>query len=118
MIREKTKRKVNSGPLFLPLTSEYFYAFKEGRRNVEYRALSFKWNPDQCFAGRKVTLSRGYGRYGRMKGIIKSVKVIDNSQIPEEDCNFLRETLGEYDFNRNMYIAMTIEIDRENSDDK
>jgi hypothetical protein len=47
-------------PLFLPLKAEYFRAFVEGRKSIEWRKLGKRYNERTLFVGRKVTLSNGY----------------------------------------------------------
>ncbi len=47
-------------PLYVPLKAEYFRAFAEGKKTVEWRKLAGKFNERTCYVGRKVTLSNGY----------------------------------------------------------
>lgn len=58
-------------PLFIPLNGEYFDAFVAGTKNTEFRPHGPKWNADVCYPGRKVTLSRGYGKQHRRSGTIR-----------------------------------------------
>lgn len=53
-------------PLFLPLKGEYYDAFLAGTKDTEYRLAGGKYNARTCPIGRKVTLSRGYGKGSRM----------------------------------------------------
>ena len=55
-------------PLFIPLKTEYFQAFKDGSKTDELRAYGARWNEKTCAAGRPVTLSKGYGKHERMTG--------------------------------------------------
>ncbi len=57
-------------PLFIPLRTEFFNAFKSGEKDTEYRLAGGRWNTRTCPAGRAVTLSKGYGRHGRFRGVI------------------------------------------------
>ncbi len=57
-------------PLFIPLRSEFFDAFKRGEKRVEYRKRGPRWNAETCFIGRPVVLSRGYGKRERLLGTI------------------------------------------------
>lgn len=57
-------------PLFIPLKAEYFDQFEAGTKTVEYRKRGGRWNHLTCFVGRKVTLSRGYGKHRRLSGVI------------------------------------------------
>lgn len=61
-----TERK----PLFLPLNSEYYDAFADGSKTTEYRQVGGPWNEDTCTPGRRITLSKGYGKQSRMSGVI------------------------------------------------
>jgi hypothetical protein len=57
-------------PLFIPLKSEYYEAFKDGSKTEELRQYGPRWNHDTCVVGRDVILSKGYGKQNRMKGRI------------------------------------------------
>lgn len=59
-------------PLFIPLKGEYFDAFANGTKRVEYRLHGPRWNSSVCVVGRPVILSRGYGKARRLKGKIIS----------------------------------------------
>lgn len=56
-------------PLFLPLKTEYYEAFCDGSKTVEYRRGE-KWNSTTCRIGRRVTISKGYGKQSRRNGTI------------------------------------------------
>lgn len=57
-------------PLFIPLKAEFFDAFAQGRKDTEYRRRGLRWNTDSCRIGRRVVLSRGYGKHQRLTGVI------------------------------------------------
>lgn len=57
-------------PLFIPLKTEYFEAFKAGTKDTEYRWYGPRWNEDTCRRGRSVVLSKGYGKAHRLEGTI------------------------------------------------
>lgn len=57
-------------PLFIPLISAYYYAFRDGLKSAEYRRYGPRWNESTCAIGRPVTLSRGYGKTDRMGGTV------------------------------------------------
>jgi hypothetical protein len=57
-------------PLFIPLKSEYYNAFCDGSKTVEYRLYGQRWNERTCRVGRRVTLSKGYGKKHRRHGVI------------------------------------------------
>jgi ASC-1-like (ASCH) protein len=59
-------------PLFIPLRSEYFDAFASGKKTCEWRIYGPRWNEKTCTPGREVTLSKGYGKHQRLRGIILS----------------------------------------------
>jgi hypothetical protein len=58
----------NLTALFIPLYTRYFVAFKEGRKKTEFRDYGPRWNERTCLPGRRVTLSKGYGKYERLSG--------------------------------------------------
>lgn len=47
-------------PLFIPLKTEYFEAFKAGTKDTEYRVRNERWNTEACRIGRRVILCKGY----------------------------------------------------------
>ena len=57
-------------PLFIPITSRWFEEFYEGRKTTEFRPYGKRWNEKTCQVGREVTLSKGYGKYHRIRAII------------------------------------------------
>jgi len=58
-------------PLFIPLKREFFNAFYEGTKDMEYRIYGPRWNERTCRVGRAVTLSLGYGKKHRMIGTVR-----------------------------------------------
>jgi len=63
---------MNETPLFIPLKAEFYDAFARGEKNTEYRQRGPRWNAETCFIGRRVILSRGYGKQNRLHGKIVS----------------------------------------------
>lgn len=61
-------------PMFLPLKTEYYNAFKDGSKSEELRLYGKRYNEKTCQPGRYVLLSKGYGKQNRMLGIISSFK--------------------------------------------
>ncbi len=57
-------------PLFIPLKGVYYDAFESGIKDTEYRMHGARWNVKTCPPGRRVVLSRGYGKRRRMTGVI------------------------------------------------
>ena len=79
-IKERNERMK---PLFIPLKGEYFDAFEAGTKDTEYRKYGPRWNCDTCYAGRKVTLSYGYGKKRRLRGeIVEVTRDKDPSKRP------------------------------------
>lgn len=70
-----------SKPLFIPLKTEYYEAFKNGTKTEELRKLGPRWNEKTCGVGRDVILSKGYGKQNRMKGIIWKVEIKNGSMF-------------------------------------
>lgn len=57
-------------PLFIPLKSQYYDAFCNGSKPEEYRKYGPRWNERTCHVGRRVTISKGYGKQNRREGTI------------------------------------------------
>jgi hypothetical protein len=55
-------------PLFIPLKAEFFNAFADGSKTVEYRPYGPRWNERTCPIGKPVVLSYGYGKQRRLNG--------------------------------------------------
>ncbi|MFO7595171.1 MAG: hypothetical protein R6W92_02370, partial [Desulfocurvibacter africanus] len=49
---------------------EWFQAFADGIKTVELRPYGKRWNERVCREGREVTLSKGYGKAHRLRGVI------------------------------------------------
>jgi hypothetical protein len=61
-------------PLFIPLRSEWFFAFADGSKNTEYREYGPRWNERTCAVGREAVLSHGYSGkrlYRTVAGFLK-----------------------------------------------
>lgn len=61
-------------PLFIPLRTKHFDAFRSGEKRDELRIFGVRWNDCTCVVGREVTLSKGYGKKNRLKGRIWKFK--------------------------------------------
>lgn len=57
-------------PLFIPLKTQYFDAFLDGSKTVEYRRYGARWNERTCEVGRRVVISKGYGKQSRREGVV------------------------------------------------
>ena len=57
-------------PLFIPLKTEYYRAFQAGTKTTEFRRYGALWNERSCRIGRRVVLSRGYGKQDRRTGMV------------------------------------------------
>lgn len=62
-------------PLFIPLKSEFFEAFRRGEKKTEYRLYGARWNGSTCAPGRPVVLSKGYGKHARLYGQVQSFSI-------------------------------------------
>lgn len=60
-------------PLFIPLRAEYFRAFADGIKTVEWRKLGRGFSVKTLIVGRRVTLSNGYSGQ-RLDGRITSLE--------------------------------------------
>jgi len=75
-----------SKPLFIPLRTQYFEAFAEGRKTEEYRLYGPRWNERTCHLGRQVTLARGYGKQHRLQATIDAFRVSQETTPAFRDC--------------------------------
>jgi hypothetical protein len=62
--------QASGASLFIPMRAEYFDAFARGEKTYEYRKRGPRWNAETCTIGRRVVLSRGYGKAARISGTI------------------------------------------------
>ncbi len=65
-------------PLFIPLKTEFYEAFVSRTKTVEYRRYGARWNERTCTVGRRVVISKGYGRQHRRTGVITGFEVPDD----------------------------------------
>jgi len=56
-------------PLFIPMVAKFYDAFANGTKTVEYRRGP-RWDTRICRIGRRVTISKGYGKKHRLPGTI------------------------------------------------
>lgn len=82
-------------PLFIPLNTEYYEAFKDGSKSVEYRLCGKRWHKGTCYTGRAVTLSKGYGKKDRLSGFITGVRIRQAHELPVDVSEAIHEIYGE-----------------------
>ena len=100
-------------PLFIPLKTEYFNAFKNGSKTYELRFGS-RWSEHHCFVGRAVVLSRGYGKHERLNGIITSYQLVQVRDLPQADidaCIDCYKGLQDYDHTEGHFLVHKIGIE-------
>lgn len=97
-------------PLFIPLKTVHYNAFKAGIKTKEYRVFGPRWNHDTCLPGRDVILSKGYGKSDRTNGRIKSVAVKRISEIEIDVRDTLRDLYPKA-FSWTEIIIIEVEID-------
>lgn len=64
-------------PLFIPLKTEFYEGFERGEKREEMRLYGPRWNEKTCRPGRRVVLSKGYGKKNRLQGWIKAFHKFD-----------------------------------------
>lgn len=84
-------------PLFIPLKTEYFKAFEDGSKNTEFRIYGPRWNEKICAVGRKVVLSKGYGKQSRIHGTISSFIITHSSLLDAENRQAVKDIYGDDD---------------------
>lgn len=67
-------------PLFIPLKTEYFLAFKSGEKRTEYRLLGPRWNALTVTPGRGAVLSHGYSGE-RIAATVLRMREIKNTVV-------------------------------------
>ncbi len=93
-------------PLFIPLKADYFDAFARGEKVTEYRKHGPRWNARTCTLGRRVVLSKGYGKKHRLGGKITVVEFLKNPNSVVRDFSKLYPEKGA------VAICITIELDQ------
>lgn len=68
-------------PLFVPLKTEWFCAFKSGSKTTEYRLYGPRWNERTCVKGRAVTLSHGYSG-ARLRATVRGHQLVKARDVP------------------------------------
>ncbi|HRI77272.1 MAG TPA: hypothetical protein PLX33_09825 [Alphaproteobacteria bacterium] len=97
-------------PLFIPLKTKYYDAFDAGTKTHELRLYGARWNERTCRIGRRVVLSKGYGKANRLSGRITSFTVSPLTEWHGENAEAIRAIYGE----REASIAsIGIDIERE-----
>jgi len=75
-------------PLFIPIKRRFFEEFESGAKTEEFRLHGPRWNERNCYPGRAVILSLGYGKQRRLKGTIIGTRIVrDSREVPGiNDC--------------------------------
>jgi len=84
-------------PLFIPLRTEHYDAFRSGKKAEELRRYGPRWNESTCIIGRDVILSKGYGSHDRMKGQIWKFQKQHGSLFGSTHKNVIRSIFGTLD---------------------
>lgn len=106
----RPRLEVAMKPLFIPLKTEYFEAFKSGKKTIERRLYGKRWNSNTCKPGRNVVLSKGYGKADRLSGYIVEWEMM-STQHPlfPESAKAAMEAI--YGPSRHDIIAITIKLE-------
>lgn len=67
--------------LFIPLMGQYFDAFADGTKTIEWRAHGPRWSTANCVAGRRVELRRGYSG-ASLSAFIAFVRIVQRRAAP------------------------------------
>lgn len=123
---ESNQSPAETDRLFVPLSSEPWYAFKRGEKAAEFRGVNDQFNRETVFEGRPVELRRGYSTDDSLWGTITDVDVgseIDSLVVEwfdalqyddrslDEVMASVREFVGDYD----EFIVFAVELDDRNS---
>lgn len=102
---EKLRRRKD---LFIPLMTEYYNAFERGDKTNELRVYGARWNERTCDPGRMVTLSKGYGKKHRLRGVIRSIEIVREKDLSVRQRNSVFKLFG-YNSDR-LIIIIHIEL--------
>lgn len=80
-LRSKKAQSGAEKPLFIPLMSKPFADFLSGDKTFELRLYGPRWNEKTCRVGRRVVLSRGYGKKARLVGKVGGFEVSTAGEI-------------------------------------
>jgi hypothetical protein len=72
---------MSTRPLFVPLRTEWFAAFRSGSKRVEWRAYGPRWNRQVAHRGRDITLSHGYSG-ARLHGTVVRTRRVSANHAP------------------------------------
>lgn len=98
-------------PLFIPLNSGPYEDFESGLKRFEMRLHGPRWNVRNCYPGRAVILSKGYGTKSRISGRVSSFQVTYASSLPSKERDDFLACYGEE--KRHHEIALIgIEVER------
>lgn len=104
--RMTEQQQTNERPMFIPLKTEHYENFEKRTKTEEFRPYGARWNEHACRIGRKVTLSKGYGKKHRLHGTITGFRIVeDPTTLPGwKDCYGDRKCKG---------VAVRIEINNQ-----
>ena len=59
-------------PMFIPLRRQWFEAFRDGEKRIEWRVYGARWNRQSAHRGRRVVLSLGYSGARLLGSIVRT----------------------------------------------
>lgn len=68
-------------PLFVPLRRQWWEAFRDGSKRIEWRVYGGRWNRQRCHRGRRVILSLGYSG-ARLLGTVVRTRCVSADLAP------------------------------------
>jgi hypothetical protein len=87
------------------MRGKFFDAFEDGSKDSEYRPFGPRWNVRTCAPGRRVVISRGYGKHRRRTGVIVGF------HICHRPARVLLGWSEVYGFAANVAIVIKIKLD-------
>lgn len=84
-------------PLFVPLNTRPYEAFKDGSKDVEMRLYGPRWNEKTCWFCRPAVLSKGYGKKNRLTAKVSSFMVLFGRQLKPDQQDAVLEIFGTLD---------------------
>jgi hypothetical protein len=101
---EKLRRRKD---LFIPLMTEYYDAFDRGDKTSELRVYGARWNERTCDPGRMVTISKGYGKKHRRRGVVTQIDIVKALDLPVRQRNSVLKLFKHLD---HLIIIIHIEL--------
>jgi hypothetical protein len=100
---------IEEKPLFLPVPTSTYEALESGKQKCEWRRYGKRWNEKHCRVGRRLTLSKGYGKKHRLSGTLVGFDTPWAYEFNELWHEYHQKTFGTLNIR---FAIMHIELDK------